>query len=86
MKSSIDTSFKLTRRDDIGATITEFRMITGMPTMLEVTQTLSGGGQKQKVTFTLPEASIFRYALAEFQNFKRMSENLDQNENDPEDD
>lgn len=82
MKSSIDTSFRLTRRDDIGATITEFKMISGMPAILEVTQTLSGGTQKQKVTFTLPEASIFRYALAEFQNFKRMSENLDENQDE----
>lgn len=82
MKSNIDSSFKLTRRDDIGTSITEFRLIGGMPTMLEVTQTLSGGTQKQKITFTLPEAQIFRYALSEFQNFQRMSENLDKNQDD----
>ena len=73
--TAIKSSVTLQRSDDRGETCEiTFSFEQGMPDMLTVTQRV--GGKVTKVSMTSVEATVFRYIMNEFDNFKRLKDDV----------
>lgn len=81
MKSTVNTTTTLTRHSETGDTVTNISFVEGMPPMIRIEQK-NPSGQRQAVEITFSELSFFTYALSEIRNFRRMVNEIDENDDD----